>query len=96
MTPFMTGLVVMALLLLLAHFFPWPARPHRLAAYSIGVGAILLGVLIWLGAGEIWRGLVAYAAVAGLATGLGYGIDAVLRLAQQLRIGQVDDGRSDA
>ncbi len=96
MSAFATGLVVMALLLLLTHFLPWPVRLHRLAAYSIGVGAMLLGVWIWRGNDAVWRGLVVYAFVAGAATGLGYGIDAALRWVQALRIGQVDDGRPDA
>lgn len=80
------GLIITALLLALAHFFPWPRRLHRLAAYVIGVGAILLGVYVWLGNGEVWRGLLVFAVVAGATTGLCYGIDWLLNLWQRSKV----------
>jgi len=37
-----------ALIIFVAHWFPWPRRLHRLIAYAIGVTSILSGLAIWL------------------------------------------------
>jgi len=79
---FAAGLILMALLLALSHWFPWPVKLHRLAAYAIGCLAILAGSAVWLlpsGYGQIWLGFLILFAVAGLVTGLAYLIDAALR-----------------
>lgn len=76
---FAVGLIVMTLLLLTAHWFPWPVKLHRLGAYTLGVAAILAGTGVWLQANAIWRGLVVFAVVGGAVTGLAYLVDYALR-----------------
>lgn len=80
------GIALTVLLLAIAHWFPWPARLHRLAAYSIGVGAILTGCAVWLfgsGAGWLWWQFAAFAIAGGVITAACWGIDAVLNLIQR-------------
>ena len=75
---FIVGLVMMAGLLLIEHWFPWPKRLHRLWAYPLGVGAILIGVAVWLtqcGFGRLVPGFVGFALVAGIVVYGAYGID---------------------
>ena len=75
---FFVGLGAMALLLIAEHWFPWPKRLHRLAAYPLGVAAILAGMAIWLiktGYPHIVNGMVAFAIVAGIVVYGAYGID---------------------
>ena len=80
---FVYAALVIALLLFVGHWFPWPYRLHRLGAYAYGVTVLLLGVGIWLlphGYAWVVTGLLLLAAVAGAATVLAYGIDYVLVL----------------
>lgn len=80
---FAFGLTLTALLLAAGHWFPWPKRLHRLLAYAYGVGAILAGTAIWLGLlglWSLWLGLLAFAVISGVTTGLAYGIDRLLNL----------------
>ena len=75
---FVVGLLSMAALLLIEHWFPWPKRLHRLFAYPLGTGAILVGVAIWLeqtGYGHLIRGIIGFALVAGIVVYGAYGID---------------------
>lgn len=75
---FTVGLLSMAALLLIEHWFPWPKELHRLLAYPLGVGAIFAGLAIWLvqnGYAEIAAGLVPFAIVAGIVVYGAYGID---------------------
>jgi hypothetical protein len=85
---FAFGLTITALMLLVGHWFPWPKRLHRLAAYAYGVGAILFGTAIWLGLQGLWTtwlGIVAFAVVGGLTTGMAWGIDGLLNLWLRVR-----------
>ena len=85
---FAFGLTLTALLLLVGHWFPWPKRLHRLLAYTYGVGAILAGAAIWLilqNLWGLWLGIVAFAVVGGIVTGLAYGIDGLLNLWLRVR-----------
>lgn len=80
---FFLGLLIAALLLAVAHWFPWPKGLHQLVAYVIGVAAILAGAGIWLlpaGYGWTWLGLVGFAVVSGAVTGLAYLVDWLLNL----------------
>ena len=85
---FAAGLMLTGLLLFVGHWFPWPVKLHRLAAYVYGLAAILAGQAVWLlpiremtGTGvDVVASLVAFAAIGGAATALGYGIDWVLNL----------------
>ena len=75
---YVVGLLSMAALLLIEHWFPWPKRLHRLWAYPLGVMAIFAGVAIWLiqsGYGQIVVGLIPYIIGAGLTVYSAYGID---------------------
>ncbi len=75
---YVVGLLSMAALLLIEHWFPWPKRLHRLFAYPLGVGAILVGVAIWLtqtGYAQLVQGFVGFALLAGIVVYGAYGID---------------------
>ena len=75
---YVVGLVIMAGLLLIEHWFPWPRRLSRLWAYPLGVSAILIGVAVWLlqhGYEQIVAGLVGFAIVAGIVVYGSYGVD---------------------
>ena len=75
---FWVGAGATALLLALAHWFPYPARLKRLVAYFIGVSCLLIGFTIWLGQEGEWdivAGLVAISVIGGLVTAGCYGID---------------------
>jgi len=75
------GLTVTALILLAAHWFPWPRKIHRLEAYCIGVVAILAGQAIWLCCGgewKLWLALASFSIVSGVAVGGAYAVDALL------------------
>jgi len=85
---FAMGLILTIFILMVAHWFPWPAKLHRLAAYSIGVGAILAGCAVWLfgsGAGWLWWQFAAFAVAGGVITAVCWGIDALLNLIQRDR-----------
>lgn len=87
--PFYFGLSLTAGLLAIGHWFPWPQRLHRLAAYTYGVGAILAGASLWLGltgAGRTWLGLVVFAAVGGATVGLCWLVDAIFNLIARRRV----------
>ena len=88
------GLTVTALILLATHWFPWPRKIHRLEAYSIGVGAILMGQAVWLcckGEWRLWLALAAFSLVSGAAVGGAYAIDALLKY----RVRRLLNGRND-
>jgi len=88
------GLTVTALILLAAHWFPFPRKIHRLEAYCIGVAAILAGQAIWLccaGEWRLWLALTAFAVVSGAAVGGAYAVDALLKYRVRKRL----DGRDD-
>lgn len=78
---FTYGVILTCLLLAVGHWFPWPRRLPRLAAYSYGVASILAGAAVWLlprGAGDVALGMTLIALAGGLATALCWGIDALL------------------
>ena len=93
---FFVGLVLTALLVFIGHWFPWPVKLHRLAAYTYGCLCILSGAGVWLlsirGGGRLWLTVALFFAVAGSATGFAYLVDAALRGRVQR---QVHDGRDD-
>jgi hypothetical protein len=75
---FIAGLLITGSLLAIGHWFPWPKRLPRLAAYAYGVGCLLIGQAVWLtptGQAALWWRLAAFAAVAGAVTAGCYGID---------------------
>jgi MFS family permease len=89
---FLFGLTVTASLLYVGHWFPWPQRLHRLAAYIYGVASILIGAAIWLipsGGWLTWLGLAAFAVSGGLATGSAWFADYVLNL--RIKAALLDD-----
>ncbi len=94
---FLTGCILTTLLILVGHWFPWPVRLHRLAAYGYGCMSILLGAGVWLSFNNVWLGIGALTALAGLATGLGYLIDSANagRKAQRAFEQVIDDERDD-
>lgn len=72
------GLATMAALLLIEHWFPWPARLHRLCAYPLGVVAMFTGMAVWLiqsGYADIMTALVPFALVAGITVYGAYAVD---------------------
>lgn len=75
MDRFYGSLTITGLLLGLLHWFPWTRRLPRLAAYAAGVGAINLGLFLWLGPCETFFRVFAFSAVAGGATALSWGVD---------------------
>jgi hypothetical protein len=70
------------------HYVPWFRRLHRLAAYALGGGAILLGQFAWLGWGETFWRLAAFPLIGGAVVALSYAVDKY----QNMRL-QLDDGR---
>ena len=79
---FWLGVGLTSLLLMVGHWFPWPVKLHRLAAYTVGSGSVLAGAALWLllsAETSILLGLVVIYLVAGLTTGLAYIIDNALR-----------------
>jgi uncharacterized membrane protein len=78
---FWLGISVTTLGLLVLHWFPWRKPLHKLVAYSMGTGSILLGQFLWLGWCEQFLLLAAFPAVGGLATALAYWHDRDANLA---------------
>ena len=79
---YLLGLGLTALLIFLGHWFPWPVKLHRLAAYVVGCLAIVAGMALWLlssGEERLFYQVCLVFVVAGLATSLSYLIDACLR-----------------
>lgn len=79
---FWLGVGLTSLLLMVGHWFPWPVKLHRLAAYTVGSGSILAGASLWLllsGEASILLGLVVFYIVGGATTALTYLIDNALR-----------------
>lgn len=79
---FWLGVGLTSLLLMIGHWFPWPVKLHRLAAYTVGSGSILAGASLWLllsAQSKVFAGLVILYAVAGATTVLTYVIDNALR-----------------
>ena len=88
------GLTVTALILLAAHWFPWPRKIHRLEAYCIGIGAILAGQAVWLcckGEWRLWLALTAFSVAAGTVVGGAYAVDALLKY----RVRRMLNGRDE-
>jgi hypothetical protein len=76
------GVGLTVLLLLVGHWFPWPVKLHRLAAYTVGSGSVLAGAALWLllsNQGGILFGLIVLYAAGGATTALAYVIDNALR-----------------
>ena len=98
---FLFGCILTTLLILVGHWFPWPVRLHRLAAYGYGCTSILIGAGVWLGLNgqdKLWLGFAILTALAGTATGLSYLVDWALtaRKAQKaFEQALVDDERAD-
>ena len=83
--------IVVGLLNVTAHWFPWNVfpslsdgygKPRRVLAYAYGSGVVLLGMVAWaIGAGEAvspWAAVGAMAlvtAAAGIGTLVGYAVD---------------------
>ena len=79
---FWLGVGLTSLLLMVGHWFPWPVKLHRLAAYTVGSGSILAGASLWLllsDKASVLLGLLVLYAVAGATTVLTYVIDNALR-----------------
>jgi len=78
---FWVGLATTFALLLIEHWIPWPVSLPRLVAYPLGVGAILVGLAVWLGQhgeSQIMSGILAFALAAGIAVYGAYGLDWVI------------------
>ena len=76
------------------HWFPWWRKLHRIEAYILGVGAILIGQGVWLlkeGRQAEWLELVTFCAVSGAAVGLSYGVDWLLNLRLKAQLKDGDD-----
>ena len=90
------GLFITISLEVVLHWFPWPCRLKRLAAYVLGVGAILAGITYWLnetGHRDLIWPVWSFAIAAGAAVFLCYGIDwLVLMIRKALKAEAVDDG----
>lgn len=85
---FAYGLTTTVLIISIGHWFPWPRRLPRLAAYSYGTASILIGAAIWLGFQARWHelaGIIIIACAGGLATAFCYGIDALHNLIQRVK-----------
>lgn len=68
---FLFGIGFTVLTLAVGHWFPWPSRLTRTAAYAFGVAMILIGQAIWLAPDwSLLLGLAAFCVAAGIATGL--------------------------
>jgi hypothetical protein len=79
---FVFGAFATASLILVGHWFPWPVRLHRLAAYVYGCTSILIGAGVWLIPSKqllVWLGFATITAVAGAMTCLSYLIDGNLK-----------------
>lgn len=79
---FWFGVALTSLLLMVGHWFPWPVKLHRLAAYTVGSGSVLAGAALWLllsDKASVLLGLLVLYAVAGATTVLTYVIDNALR-----------------
>ena len=86
---FYFGLTVTVLLLIGMHWFPWPRKLHRLETYQLGLSAILIGQLVWLGCvgndvieesgWTVYLVLVGWVVVSGAVVKGTYAIDDILR-----------------
>lgn len=87
MKAWVLGAAVAALWQVAGHYFPWAALTGRkelprLVCYLYGVLGILWGLATWAAVTEQWAVVPvagAMAAAAGLATGICWGLDALLR-----------------
>jgi len=87
------GIATSVALLIILHWFPWPAKLHRLAAYTTGVAALLAGELVWLGLEGhwlVWAVLLAFAVIGGATVAGCYLIDFALRARAQRKAGYHD------
>ena len=66
------GIIVTVLALWLGHWFKWPRKLRVLESYTYGVGAIYLGILMWMGWQPMYAKLLAFPLVAGAAVGIAY------------------------
>jgi len=93
------GTVLTALLLALAHWFPWVDPNRKLRNYALGTAGIVAGFGLWRLLERDWvtvTGLVVIAAVAGLTTIRTYGIDTLVHgLARAEMARRADDELSD-
>lgn len=81
---------------LLLHWAPFPRTLPRIVAYGLGLATILVGCAIWLiptGNGLVFVGVLVICIAAGIATLLGYGVDALLNLLVRMKVR--DDGEGD-
>jgi hypothetical protein len=76
------GLVTTVSLLLIQHWFPWPRKLHRLETYTLGIGAILAGVYVWMqraGCIEQWVELFVFCVISGVVVCASYFVDWLLK-----------------
>ncbi len=85
MGPLIAGASLAAALELVGHYFPWPKRLHRIAAYVWGTGAILAGVAVATERKTLLRTFVVCGA-AGVATIAAYIVDIHLHARQKRRM----------
>lgn len=88
---YLLGLGLTTLLIFLGHWFPWPVKLHRLAAYVVGCLAIVAGMALWLllsGEERLFYQVCLVFVIAGLATSLSYLIDACLRARLSRRLAE--------
>jgi hypothetical protein len=72
MNSYLAGCILTALLIALGHWFPWPQGAlNRIAAYTYGLAAIIVGCAVWMPEDVLFR-FIGVCAVAGFVTGLGY------------------------
>ena len=95
-TRFCGGLLVTAGLLAAQHWFPWWKPPGRLACYTLGTSAILVGQAVYLGPRnrKFWQ-LATFPAIGGLLVYGAYLYDwAANRWARIRAKGDTGDGRN--
>jgi hypothetical protein len=93
---FLVGIGFTVLTLAVGHWFPWPSRLTRMAAYAFGVAMILAGQVIWLAPNwPLLLGLAAFCVAAGITTGACKLIDWVLNLHVQVQTVGSEHERSD-
>jgi hypothetical protein len=72
---FAFGLTVTGLTLAFGHYFAWVRELKRTSAYIYGVGAIYLGIAVWLFPSPLFLLLCAFPAMGGAVVLLAYDYD---------------------
>jgi hypothetical protein len=86
-----SGLTITGLLLALLHWLPWRRKLHRLTAYGMGLGAVLIGQAVWLGLTIQLARIAAFYAVGGFVVMATYAYD--WQANARIRMQQANDER---